>query len=229
MACFSWVCNGDCPYDSRCVFLHDPRLCCSRINKNSVQKIPYIFKAKGRVSKDTFYWPDMSKEQIQLCYESDTGLPSCDQPYEVPTSFSEVQKDGNSFHNRALFSLWNHFVDYIVSVNLDQVQVQQQSASEEKQTANKHLTSTSRLPIFVNLASFDNLKLSSKRVDCEDTIISKRYIPPQSDEDDVTSGCDTDSDEDDLWLEFKELNSSTCRILGPDYFCETMFRIPAKN
>ena len=210
---------------SRCVFLHDTRLGC-HFNTNSIRSVPFIFKAKGKGTKDTFYWPDMDRETVQSCYELDTGLPTCDQNYTIPASFSIRQ--GGGFHEMAIYSIWSHFVSLIVDINTPVDQLCANVPDLGNSRENKYIYGASRLPIFVELVDMGEKEDLYKEVPNTLSCI----MTPQSDDDGDTSGCSTsesDSDsEGEIWCDFKELNDSTYRILGPDYFCETSFTIPAK-
>lgn len=50
----TFLSTGGCPYNDRCVFLHDPRLQVESFRLRTVKNV----RQAGTV-KDTFYWPDM--------------------------------------------------------------------------------------------------------------------------------------------------------------------------
>ena len=50
----TFLSTGGCPYNDRCVFLHDPRLHIESFRLRTVKNV-----RQSGVLKDTFYWPDM--------------------------------------------------------------------------------------------------------------------------------------------------------------------------
>lgn len=62
MICQTYVCCGGCPYNERCVFLHD-----DRVELKGFKTRP---NRQGKVingCKDSFYWPDMPVS-LYLCF-----------------------------------------------------------------------------------------------------------------------------------------------------------------
>ena len=55
MMCLTFLSTGSCPFDDRCVFLHDDRFKNVAFPTKSVKAV----KGKAKNTKDTFYWPDM--------------------------------------------------------------------------------------------------------------------------------------------------------------------------
>ena len=56
----TFLSTGGCPYNDRCVFLHDPRLQIDTFRLRTVKNV----RQSGAL-KDSFYWPDM-EVQFQL-------------------------------------------------------------------------------------------------------------------------------------------------------------------
>lgn len=54
MPCQTFVACGNCPYNERCVFLHDSRVRHSKRDGIAARATP-----QNNSVKDTFYWPDM--------------------------------------------------------------------------------------------------------------------------------------------------------------------------
>jgi len=139
MACSSFIMAGQCPYQARCVFLHDPRVESADILPHKPQKQT---KGAGKVPKDAWYWPDMDKKEVLKTpeYANNILFPACFQPYVIPQDFAS-----SNAHDRGAYSLWNHFAEFVASP----------SASDNLCNAcsNRHLPASSRLPVFVNLAA----------------------------------------------------------------------------
>lgn len=108
--CSTHIATGACPYGRKCVFLHDPRLNGSQLV--STGRVKYIKGIANNkiVTKDCFYYPDQSKECSRKHTDDSTGIPTNDQQYNIPQSF---RNKFASYHNKYLFSLWNHFIENI--------------------------------------------------------------------------------------------------------------------
>lgn len=81
------------------------------------------------------------------------GLPDANQRYVIPESFSSSTC---SFHNRGLYSLWNHFVEYCVH-NSRLVEERRRIENDNffqvsNYLGNRHIFGTYRLKIFVHLS-----------------------------------------------------------------------------
>jgi len=136
MACNTFIMAGSCPYKERCVFLHDPRV-------ESAEIVPYKPQKQNkgvRAPKDAWYWPDMDKKDVLETseYMNNMILPACFQHYVVPSDFTS-----SNAHDRGLYSLWNHFAEYVESPH-----VCDHSYNEPN---NRHLPASYRLPVFVKL------------------------------------------------------------------------------
>ena len=92
MICFSYVSSGACPYRDHCVFIHDPRLeseyFAPLILNGTAGKRPMGLRT---MVKDTFYWPDQPRSQVEHHLEADTGIPRCNQCYLIPDEFSAAR------------------------------------------------------------------------------------------------------------------------------------------
>lgn len=78
------------------MFLHDPRLICSTAHSITRQK------NKEDNAGDTLFWPVTSGEV------SSRNLEHNFHPYAVPVP----QNDQYRLHDQALYSLWNHYVEF---------------------------------------------------------------------------------------------------------------------
>lgn len=102
MACQTWIYAGSCPYGDRCTFIHDTALSSSHFQARPLKSAAM----KPAAVKDTFYWPDMNKFEVRRSVDS-SGLPNSNQSYSIPSDFA---KNDASIHDRAIYSIWNHFV-----------------------------------------------------------------------------------------------------------------------
>ena len=86
MICQTFVFNGQCPYGDRCVFLHDPRV--AGQHPFVLETTKNVYKGHGHgVAKDTFYWPDMNRNDIlkNVDFTSNgMNIPTCEQCYNIP-------------------------------------------------------------------------------------------------------------------------------------------------
>lgn len=216
MACNSFIMAGQCPYLGRCVFLHDPRLESAGILPHKPHK---QIKGAGRVPKDAWYWPDMDKKDVLETpeYANNMLFPTCFQRYVIPRGFASSSK-----HDRGIYSLWNHFAEYVVSPS-----VCDNSCNEP---SNRHLPAC-RLPVFMNLADgcgaapqglskpallpqAGNVKDEQKW--CDDaTDVSCATSEGDYDWEDDCSNCD-DTSGMGGWA----YSNYTGPILGPDWFSE---------
>jgi len=58
LPCRTWISTGTCPYNDKCVFLHDRR-CQSKILPNAPKK-----KSKEDIRQDCFFWPAMPRNRV---------------------------------------------------------------------------------------------------------------------------------------------------------------------
>lgn len=136
--CRSFIMTGTCPYNDRCVFLHDPR-----VADPEAYTSPDIRKTReDLITKDTFYWPDMLPGSVRSNLD-DRDLPSVDQCYIIPQGFRQRKA---SQHNKGIFSMWNHYADFVTNKN------KLAGDKEAKVPYNKFLENTRRLPMLVALA-----------------------------------------------------------------------------
>eukprot|EP01036_Dinobryon_divergens_P027127 gene27127-35849_t len=150
MACMTFICTGACPYNERCVFLHDSRLRCGHLNgKTRPTRQP---TKQNALIKDTFYWPDMLRGTI--CNQLDPfGLPDVNQMYVIPDSFSLAHSNGPWFEHPFF--------------------------SESDLTQSRYLHEAHRLPVFALLscsASFYR-KEGVRLADCGRVVGSGRRPP----------------------------------------------------
>lgn len=140
MACVTCISCGGCPYNDRCVFLHDPR---TKLNGIRL-KASKTLRNSSMNSKDSFYWPDMKKVEV-FRHLDIQGLPDSNQRYEIPETFSKISS--STHHDRAVFSIWNHFI----SVCCDAIKSSHSFNSNNPM--NYHVKSMKRLRIFIQLSN----------------------------------------------------------------------------
>lgn len=97
------------------------------------------------------------------------GLPDANQRYIIPESFASAF---SSFHNRGLYSVWNHFVEFCVNNNRIQAENKLMEMDAFFQVSdylgNRHIFGTYRLKIFVHLSMTrerDALQLDLRKLD----------------------------------------------------------------
>jgi hypothetical protein len=152
------------------VFLHDFRLRAD----NARVKTTRQSKADNSI-KDTFYWPDMTVsrstrfsrlfklshilimrvQRRDICRFLDAqGLPDANQRYVIPESFASLM---SSFHNRGIYSIYNHFAEFCVHNNrLDEEHrpIEHDNFFQiSSYLGNRHVFGTYRLKMFVHLST----------------------------------------------------------------------------
>lgn len=153
MACNTYICCGGCPYSDRCVFLHD-----SRLEYKYARNRPSKQTKHSIGPKDTFFWPDMRKDHIYQRLDH-MGLPDVHQSYQIPSHFCHPMAD---VHNKAIFSIWGHFVDFCMKSSWENCpkQFYKRDSYDEEDclcTANKYLPESKRLDVFVTLSCGMNI------------------------------------------------------------------------
>eukprot|EP00602_Paraphysomonas_sp_CaronLab_P009589 CAMPEP_0185019194 /NCGR_PEP_ID=MMETSP1103-20130426/1820_1 /TAXON_ID=36769 /ORGANISM="Paraphysomonas bandaiensis, Strain Caron Lab Isolate" /LENGTH=430 /DNA_ID=CAMNT_0027549381 /DNA_START=65 /DNA_END=1357 /DNA_ORIENTATION=- len=161
LPCKTFISVGCCPYRDRCVYIHDPRLMHPSAKSKTRKK-----NKEERDSQDSFYWPTVSRVSHHK------GTP-CN-TYSVPLACCP---NGGYSDAEAMYSMWNHFVDFCIDVaakvrkrhskssggqkgkSRDTAFTEQPTAYDDPLSViNKH-TGKARLPVFVTLASLeDNYK-----------------------------------------------------------------------
>ena len=134
--CQNFIISGGCPYHERCTYVHDSKLSSNRlvfrISNSSTQRRLHITD-----QKDTFYWPDVANKENQ---------------YTIPFQYASSPEN---FHNAGIFSIWSHFVDYILKSKLSNIS--KVYHTELKGPANSFVKSN-RLSIFVRLGNEADLQ-----------------------------------------------------------------------
>lgn len=104
LPCRTFISVGTCPYRERCVYLHDPR-CVSKEARTRTRK-----KNKEDSTSDSLFWPVMPQSKVNSRLDGNQQ-PHVVQEYSVPVP----RQDQYEKHDRALYSLWMHFVDFCIS------------------------------------------------------------------------------------------------------------------
>ncbi|CAM9605208.1 unnamed protein product [Ascophyllum nodosum] len=101
--CMTWVATGSCPYASRCVFIHDPRV------KGPIEAYLY---ARGHArspssaypsSDSSFFFPDVPRDPDSYELPADLCL------YDLDPSMSRSPHQSD----RAVYNLWYSFVSML--------------------------------------------------------------------------------------------------------------------
>lgn len=148
MACNTFIFTGACPYNDRCVFLHDYRIKAEGVKVRTTRQT-----RSNNAIKDTFYWPDMTRKDVIRNTDAQ-GLPSANQMYVIPEAF---KTNPTNFHNRGLYSIWAHFVEFCVHNAIFYIKKYRDLTSEPFfQTCayreNPHVPGAKRLDTFVQLS-----------------------------------------------------------------------------
>lgn len=109
-------------------------------------------KANSTV-KDTFYWPDMTRKDVSRNVDMQ-GLPTANQMYIIPEAF---KLNPLNYHNRGLYSLWAHFVEFCVHNSHYLARRFGDISSEpffqiSSYQENPHVPGAKRLDIFITLS-----------------------------------------------------------------------------
>jgi hypothetical protein len=132
LPCRVHVSTGDCPFRGRCSFLHD-----SRISSHSSEKRHSTRRRNvDETITDSFYWPPMPSIQ---------SMRGNNCPYIVfithPVNREEFPREVEY-----VFSMWNHFVDYLTC-----------KTSDPRSPQNEYMHRP-RLSVFINLAQGKSLE-----------------------------------------------------------------------
>lgn len=143
LPCRTFISTGSCPYNDRCVFLHDPSI---------VSKPVYIKtkrKSKEDMVTDLFFWPTMSLNSVMGKTDM-KNMPHIAQPFIVPAPASYMQINGNN--DLAVFSMWEHFLDFCKSDSLSVVAQPRKVPPLNPYVPNNPYTGRKRLPFLVKLS-----------------------------------------------------------------------------
>jgi Zinc finger C-x8-C-x5-C-x3-H type (and similar) len=157
--CFyrTFISTGSCPYNDRCVFLHDPRTVSSRIIYRTKQR-----KSKEDLCQDSFFWPTMPRHEVvgRLDFRN---LPLISQHYVVPHPTTTTGTPREMRNNYAVYSMWSHFLDFLAADPNSVIRIPRRvdppNAYDE---VNQH-TGKRRLPVFVSLSCTDSSPLKGPR------------------------------------------------------------------
>lgn len=143
LPCRTFISTGSCPYGDRCVFLHDPAIASKQVYIKTKRK------SKEDSVTDTFFWPTMSLNSVMGKLDG-KQMPHIHQPYIVPAPYSYFQINSNN--DNAVFSMWEHFLDFCKTDSLSIVTVPRTVATTNPFSANNPYTGKKRLPILVHLS-----------------------------------------------------------------------------
>lgn len=89
------------------------------------------------------------EQKIEVVHKLDVqGLPDSNQVYKIPPNFACIPE--SSHHDRAIYSMWSHFVEKCRSTDLH-------TGVDSVKRNNRYLGSANRLPIFYNLSNATSL------------------------------------------------------------------------
>ncbi len=101
LPCRTFIMTGCCPYKDRCQFLHDLRV------RARDAKARIRAKNQEEIIPDAHFWPVMDYNLVNRKLDM-KNQPTVSQNYEVPVP----QNDEYRRHDEAVYSMWNHFVEY---------------------------------------------------------------------------------------------------------------------
>lgn len=165
LPCRTFISTGSCPYGDRCVFLHDARITAKPVYVRSKRK------TKDDQCVDAFFWPTMPFNTVMGTVDN-RNQPHIAQPYLVPVpvgcSTASINGTGSSSNNNnnevAVFSMWEHFIDFLKSDSLSVVTVPRVVPTlDPHATMNPH-TGKARLPVLKFLGETESRKSNSNTV-----------------------------------------------------------------
>ena len=173
------------------VFMHDFRIKAEGARVRTTRQT----KADNTI-KDTFYWPDMTVHVLFSLtsvlstiksyplsfllqrkdigrYLDAQGLPDPNQRYVIPESFASLHA---SFHNRGLYSVWNHFVEFCAHnsrIEAENKPMERDNFFQVSDYAgNRHIYGTHRLSVFVHLSVVLEERYKTKQRQLESSFVS---------------------------------------------------------
>jgi hypothetical protein len=138
LPCKTWIITGNCPYNNKCIYLHS-----DSIKSNLPIKLHSKHKNRENNITDTLFWPKMNNISNSI-----------NTMYNVPYPENE------NMHDIALYSMWNHYVDFCKFTNMEQ---------KMKDFSKKNKYSTFRPLLFSNPYDKKNKHTSRNRLNifCE--------------------------------------------------------------
>jgi len=146
LPCRTFISVGTCPYRERCVYLHDPRCICKEAKTKTRRK------NKEDVVLDSLFWPVMPQSMVNEKLDSN-GQPHVIQAYSVP----QPQNDQYQDHDRAVYSMWMHFVDSCLANQDSKSGAQMSACYSAPNTLLNRYTNMKRLPTFLTLSRGESL------------------------------------------------------------------------
>jgi hypothetical protein len=143
LPCRTFICTGSCPYSERCVFLHPAEV----IAKQVYVKIKR--KSKEDTVADTFFWPTMPMSTVSAKLDS-RNQPDIAQSYIIPAPGSYSAH--NSVNDAAVFSMWEHFLDFLATDSLSVVTQPRAVPPLNPFQPTNRFTGKTRLSAFRNLS-----------------------------------------------------------------------------
>ena len=110
--CFHYVSTGDCPYNDRCSYIHDPRICSGIIGGR--------IASKNIDNDQSYFYP-----------------PKFDPPSKTPNIEYHID-DNNKFHLEK--KIWDCFVKTIEELNKENVRVNENVSFNENVRVNKNVS-----------------------------------------------------------------------------------------
>jgi len=136
LPCKTLISVGTCPYGERCVFLHDPRLVCHISTPIS------RLKNKEDSVADSFFWP-LTAPESGPNKKGDNNF----RQYSVPA----MHHDQYQLHDQALYSLWQHYVEFCKITGKAQKSTGPRMAPQDIPV--NIFTQRPRLPVFRQLSA----------------------------------------------------------------------------
>ncbi len=150
--------TGCCPYKDRCQFLHDLRV------RARDAKARIRAKNQEEIIPDAHFWPVMDYQLVNRKLDM-KNQPTVSQNYEVPVP----QNDEYRRHDEAVFSMWNHFVEYctlLLSIEPSGCYclTMDQMAFLDEYNSTNFFTGSDRLSVLLKLSQGFNIENMPKQV-----------------------------------------------------------------
>ncbi|CAN0283191.1 unnamed protein product [Pylaiella littoralis] len=120
--CMTWVATGSCPYSTRCVFVHDPRV---QGREEAWLYAGSHMSSAYHSSDSAFFFPDLRRDP-------DSQLPKDSFLYDLDPAMSIAQDRAD----RAVYSMWYSFVSMLT--NLEAVKAGDLPSPAKSKLATQH-------------------------------------------------------------------------------------------
>jgi hypothetical protein len=147
LPCRTFISTGSCCYGDRCVFLHDQGVIAKPVY------VKYLKKSKEDNSADAFFWPMMPVQLVKSKLDN-RNQPDINQAYVIPAPYVHptIPNLSSNMNHFAVFSMWEHFVDFLASDSLSIVANPRPVHTMNPYQRINHFTGRKRLDCFSQLS-----------------------------------------------------------------------------